>query len=54
MEDIEVGYQAFTADGDEEFGAIRDVTDDTLTIYVETRATSSCRVTRSRPCMRRR
>jgi hypothetical protein len=35
MADIEVGYQAFTADGGEEFGAVRAVADDTITIYVE-------------------
>jgi hypothetical protein len=35
METIRAGYQAFTADGGEEFGAVRDVTDDTITIYVE-------------------
>lgn len=35
MEDIEVGYQAFTADGGDEFGAVRDVTDDEVIVYVE-------------------
>jgi hypothetical protein len=35
MEAIKVGYQAFTADGDEEFGAVRAVDDDTITVYVE-------------------
>lgn len=35
MEAIQIGYQAFTADGGEEFGAVRDVTDDTITVYVE-------------------
>ncbi len=35
MESIEVGYQVFTSDGGEEFGAVRDVTDDTLVVYVE-------------------
>ena len=35
MEPIEVGVQAFTADGGEEFGAVREVSDDTVTIYVE-------------------
>ena len=35
MEAIQIGYQAFTADGSEEFGAVRDVTDDTITVYVE-------------------
>ena len=35
MDPIEVGYQAFTADGDEEFGAVRAVSDDTVVVYVE-------------------
>jgi hypothetical protein len=35
METIQIGYQAFTSDGGEAFGAVRDITDDTLTIYVE-------------------
>lgn len=35
MEAIQVGYQAFTADGHEEFGAVRAVADDTITVYVE-------------------
>jgi hypothetical protein len=35
MEAIRIGYQVFTADGSEEFGAVRDVTDDTITVYVE-------------------
>jgi len=35
MEAIQVGYQAFTADGNEEFGAVRAVADDTITVYVE-------------------
>lgn len=35
MEAIEVGYQAFTEDGGEEFGAVRAVGDDTITVYVE-------------------
>lgn len=35
MEDIEVGYQAFTADDGEEFGAVRDVRDDEVVVYVE-------------------
>jgi hypothetical protein len=37
-ERIEVGYQVFVADGDEEFGAVRQVTPDghqELLIYVE-------------------
>jgi hypothetical protein len=34
-EKIEVGFQAFTADGGEEFGAVRDVTGKTLVVYVE-------------------
>ena len=32
---IEVGYQAFISDGDEEFGAIRDVLPDGVVVYVE-------------------
>ncbi|HTO56122.1 MAG TPA: hypothetical protein VMR50_22260 [Myxococcota bacterium] len=32
---IEPGYQAFTSDGGEEFGAIRDVTPKQLIVYVE-------------------
>lgn len=35
MERIEIGYQAFLADGGEEFGAIRDVKKDSLIVYVE-------------------
>jgi hypothetical protein len=35
MEPIEVGYQVFTSDGGEEVGAVREVTDDTLVVYVE-------------------
>jgi hypothetical protein len=35
MEAIEIGYQAFTQDGGEEFGAVRAVGDDTITVYVE-------------------
>ena len=35
MERIQVGYQAFTADGGEEFGAVRDVADDAIVVYVE-------------------
>ena len=34
-EKIEVGYQAFVADGGEEFGAVRDVSADGLVVYVE-------------------
>ena len=34
-ETIEVGYQTFVADGDEEFGAVRDVSPDGLVVYVE-------------------
>jgi hypothetical protein len=34
---IEIGYQAFVADGGEEFGAVREISRDgrTLTVYVE-------------------
>ena len=32
---IEVGYQTFVADGDDEFGAVRDVLPDGLVVYVE-------------------
>jgi len=35
MDRIEIGYQAFVSDGDEEFGAIRDVLGDRLVVYVE-------------------
>ena len=34
-ETIEVGQQAFVADGDEEFGAIREVSSKGLVVYVE-------------------
>jgi hypothetical protein len=34
-EDIEVGYQAFLADGGEEFGAVREVSPSSLVVYVE-------------------
>jgi hypothetical protein len=34
-ETIEVGYQAFVSDGEEAFGAIRDVASDDLGVYVE-------------------
>ena len=34
-ETIEVGYQAFVTDGDDEFGAVRDVSPDGLVVYVE-------------------
>jgi hypothetical protein len=34
-ERIEVGYQTFVADGDEEFGAVRQVSHDDLVVYVE-------------------
>jgi hypothetical protein len=32
---IEAGYQVYTSDGGEEFGAVRDFSDDTLVVYVE-------------------
>ena len=35
QEKIQVGFQAFTSDGGEEFGAVRAVTPHELTIYVE-------------------
>ena len=35
MERIEVGYQIFTADGNDEFGAVRGVTQEDLLVYVE-------------------
>jgi hypothetical protein len=34
---IEVGYQTFVADGDAEFGAVREVSPDGLVVYVENR-----------------
>ena len=34
-ETIEAGYQAFVTDGDDEFGAVRDVSPDGLVVYVE-------------------
>ena len=34
-EKIQIGFQAFTADGGEEFGAVRHVSPHELTIYVE-------------------
>ena len=34
-ETIEVGYQTFVTDGDDEFGAVRDVSPDGLVVYVE-------------------
>ena len=35
MDSIQVGDQAFTADGEEEFGAVRQVADDAIVVYVE-------------------
>jgi hypothetical protein len=35
MESIQVGYHAFTAEGHEEFGAVREVADDAIVVYVE-------------------
>jgi hypothetical protein len=32
---IEVGYQAFLIDGGEEFGAVREVKEDAIVVYVE-------------------
>jgi hypothetical protein len=34
-ETIEVGYQTFVSDGEQEFGAIRDVSEDGLMVFVE-------------------
>ena len=34
-ETIEVGYQTFVSDGEEEFGAIREVSPKGLVVYVE-------------------
>jgi len=34
-EKIEIGYQAFVADGGEEFGAVREVSAEDLLVYVE-------------------
>ena len=34
-ETIEVGYQTFVSDGDDEFGAVRDVSPDGQVVYVE-------------------
>ena len=35
MQQVEVGYQTFVADGGEEFGAVREVSRDGLVVYVE-------------------
>lgn len=35
MEEIKTGFHAFTADGGEEFGAIREVSPTTVVVYVE-------------------
>ncbi len=35
QEKIQIGFQAFTSDGGEEFGAVRRVSPSELTIYVE-------------------
>ncbi|HYD48955.1 MAG TPA: hypothetical protein VEB21_11435 [Terriglobales bacterium] len=35
MEEIKVGYHAFTHDGGEEFGAVRDVSPTHVVVYVE-------------------
>lgn len=32
---IEIGYQTFVSDGDDAFGAIREVSADSLVVYVE-------------------
>ena len=35
MEEVQVGYQTFVADGESEFGAVREVSRDGLVVYVE-------------------
>ena len=35
QQNIEVGFQTFVADGDQEFGAVRSVSRDGLIVYVE-------------------
>ena len=35
MQQVQVGYQTFVADGDSEFGAVRQVSRDGLVVYVE-------------------
>lgn len=35
QEKIKIGFQAFTSDGGEEFGAVREISPHQLTIYVE-------------------
>ena len=35
MQRVEIGYQTFVADGDAEFGAVREVSRDGLVVYVE-------------------
>ena len=35
MEEVQVGYQTFVADGESEFGAVREVSRDGLIVYVE-------------------
>ena len=35
MHQVEVGYQTFVADGESEFGAVREVSHDGLVVYVE-------------------
>ncbi len=35
MQRIEVGFQAYVADGDDPFGAVRDLAADGVVIYVE-------------------
>jgi hypothetical protein len=34
-ETIEIGYQAFVSDGDEEFGAVREISPDGVGVFVE-------------------
>ncbi|MCW5892612.1 MAG: hypothetical protein KIT14_19020 [bacterium] len=34
-ERIEIGYQAFAADGGEEFGAVRSVDEDAVVVWIE-------------------
>jgi len=35
MQPVQIGYQTFVADGDAEFGAVREVSRDGLVVYVE-------------------
>ena len=44
MEDIEVGYQVFTADGGEEVGAVRKVLQDRRRLLVYIENTGDCEI----------